>query len=156
MLQKIRKKVVVSKKCLRNIWLVLKLPTEEQLLEMGKMFPNLDKDIISSVFVEKSGSQEEVINVLLQMSSEWIWVFFFCLFFWYVKISLLGLISFAQTCITCYYYQRLRDFSNFHFAALIAFTQFPTLRVILKGVCVKNSTNFSYFYMYLKFEFFLI
>ena len=48
-----------------------KLPTEEQLLEMGKMFPNLDKDIISSVFVEKSGSQEEVINVLLQMSSEW-------------------------------------------------------------------------------------
>jgi len=47
-----------------------KLPTEEQLLEMGKMFPNLDKDIISSVFVEKSGSQEEVINVLLQMSSE--------------------------------------------------------------------------------------
>ena len=49
-----------------------KLPTEEQLLEMGKMFPNLDKDIISSVFVEKSGSQEEVINVLLQMSSEWI------------------------------------------------------------------------------------
>ena len=59
-----------------------KLPTEEQLLEMGKMFPNLDKDIISSVFVEKSGSQEEVINVLLQMSSEWIWVLFlfFCFF----------------------------------------------------------------------------
>ena len=81
MLQKIRENVVVSKKCLRNIWLVLKLPTEEQLLEMGKMFPNLDKDIISSVFVEKSGSQEEVINVLLQMSSEWIWVFVcFCLF----------------------------------------------------------------------------
>ena len=81
MLQKIRENVVVSKKCLGNIWLVLKLPTEEQLLEMGKMFPNLDKDIISSVFVEKSGSQEEVINVLLQMSSEWIWVFVcFCLF----------------------------------------------------------------------------
>ena len=100
MLQKIRENVVVSKKCLRNIWLVLKLPTEEQLLEMGKMFPNLDKDIISSVFVEKSGSQEEVINVLLQMSSEWIWVFVCFVCFWYVKISLLGLISFAQTCIT--------------------------------------------------------
>jgi hypothetical protein len=37
---------------------------------MGKMFPNLDKDIISSVFVEKAGNQDEVINVLLQMSSE--------------------------------------------------------------------------------------
>ena len=43
-----------------------KLPTEEQLTEMGKMFPNLDKDIISSVFVEKAGNQDEVINVLLQ------------------------------------------------------------------------------------------
>ena len=47
-----------------------KMPTEEQLAEMGTMFPNLDKDIISSVFVEKAGNQEEVINVLLQMSSE--------------------------------------------------------------------------------------
>ena len=79
-----------------------KLPTEEQLLEMGKMFPNLDKDIISSVFVEKSGSQEEVINVLLQMSSEWIWVGFFCfLFFWYVKISLLGVILSIRDGVLC-------------------------------------------------------
>ena len=46
------------------------LPTDEQLSEMSKMFPNLDKDIISSVFVEKAGNQEEVVNVLLQMSSE--------------------------------------------------------------------------------------
>lgn len=46
------------------------LPTEEQLSEWSKMFPNLDKDIITSVFVEKAGNQEEVVNVLLQMSSE--------------------------------------------------------------------------------------
>lgn len=47
-----------------------KLPSEEQLTELSKMFPNLDKEVISSVFVEKAGNQEEVINCLLQMSSE--------------------------------------------------------------------------------------
>ena len=47
-----------------------KLPTDEQLTDLCKMFPNLDKDIISTVYMEKSGVQEEVVNVLLQMSSE--------------------------------------------------------------------------------------
>ena len=47
-----------------------KLPTEEQLKDWNKMFPNLDKDVISSVFVQKGGNEEEVVNVLLQMSSE--------------------------------------------------------------------------------------
>ena len=47
-----------------------KLPSEDQLSQLSKMFPNLDKDVISSVFVEKSGNQEEVVNLLLQMSSE--------------------------------------------------------------------------------------
>jgi len=46
------------------------LPTEEQLSELCKMFPNLDKEIITSVFAEKAGNQEEIVNVLLQMSSE--------------------------------------------------------------------------------------
>lgn len=46
------------------------LPTEEQLNELCKMFPNLDKDIITSVFVEKRAHQEEIVNALLQMSAE--------------------------------------------------------------------------------------
>ena len=45
-------------------------PTDEQLTDLCKMFPNLDKDIIKTVFMEKCGQQEEVVNVLLQMSSE--------------------------------------------------------------------------------------
>ena len=47
-----------------------KIPTEEQLTDLNKMFPNLDKDIIKTVFVEKDGNQEEIVNVLLQMSSD--------------------------------------------------------------------------------------
>ena len=46
------------------------LPTDEQLTDLCKMFPNLDKDIIKTVFMEKCGQQEDVVNVLLQMSSE--------------------------------------------------------------------------------------
>lgn len=47
-----------------------KIPTEEQLTDLNKMFPNLDKDIIKTVFMEKGGHQEEIVNVLLQMSSD--------------------------------------------------------------------------------------
>ena len=47
-----------------------KLPSEEQLNEWSKMFPNLEREVISSVFVQKGGNEEEVVNVLLQMSSE--------------------------------------------------------------------------------------
>lgn len=47
-----------------------KIPTDEQLTDLNKMFPNLDKDIIKTVFMEKGGHQEEIVNVLLQMSSD--------------------------------------------------------------------------------------
>jgi len=47
-----------------------KMPTDEELTDLCKMFPNLDQDIIVQVFTEKAGNQEEVVNVLLQMSSE--------------------------------------------------------------------------------------
>ena len=91
-----------------------KLPTEEQLLEMGKMFPNLDKDIISSVFVEKSGSQEEVINVLLQMSSEWIWVsFVFACKGFFIRFDFISQIL-HNTCI-------IRDCMNFQIFILQLF-----------------------------------
>ena len=46
------------------------LPTlsEEQLAEFGSMFPNIDKDVISSVFQENQGNQESTINSLLLLS----------------------------------------------------------------------------------------
>lgn len=43
------------------------LPTEEQLEEISKMFPNLDKDVITSVFVEKKGNQDAAVNALLEL-----------------------------------------------------------------------------------------
>ena len=46
------------------------LPTlsEDQLAEFGKMFPNIDKDVILSVFQENQGNQESTINSLLLLS----------------------------------------------------------------------------------------
>jgi hypothetical protein len=42
--------------------------SDEQLEEFGKMFPNIDKDVISSVFQENQGNQESTINSLLLLS----------------------------------------------------------------------------------------
>lgn len=44
------------------------LPTEEQLQDFTKMFPNIDKEIIKSVFAEKRGNLEETATCLLQLS----------------------------------------------------------------------------------------
>ena len=42
--------------------------SDEQLEEFGKMFPNIDKDVILSVFQENQGNQESTINSLLVLS----------------------------------------------------------------------------------------
>jgi toll-interacting protein len=42
--------------------------SDEQLEEFGKMFPNIDKDVISSVFQENQGNQDSTINSLLLLS----------------------------------------------------------------------------------------
>ena len=42
--------------------------SDEQLEEFGKMFPNIDKDVIMSVFQENQGNQESTINSLLLLS----------------------------------------------------------------------------------------
>jgi len=42
--------------------------SDEQLEEFSKMFPNVDKDVISSVFQENLGNQEATINSLLLLS----------------------------------------------------------------------------------------
>ena len=42
--------------------------SDEQLDEFSKMFPNIDKDVIMSVFQENQGNQESTINSLLLLS----------------------------------------------------------------------------------------
>ena len=42
--------------------------SDEQLSEFGKMFPNIEKDVILSVFQENQGNQESTINSLLVLS----------------------------------------------------------------------------------------
>ena len=42
--------------------------SDEQLDEMSKMFPNIEKDVILSVFQENQGNQESTINSLLLLS----------------------------------------------------------------------------------------
>ena len=42
--------------------------SDEQLEEWSKMFPNIDKDVISSVFQENQGNQDSTINSLLLLS----------------------------------------------------------------------------------------
>jgi len=42
--------------------------TEEQLQEFCKMFPNLDKEVITSVYQENRGNQESTVNGLLLLS----------------------------------------------------------------------------------------
>ena len=42
--------------------------SEEQLQEFCKMFPNLDKDVILSVYQENRGNQENTVNGLLVIS----------------------------------------------------------------------------------------
>ena len=42
--------------------------TEEQLDEYTKMFPNLDKEVILSVYQENRGNQEGTVTGLLQLS----------------------------------------------------------------------------------------
>ncbi len=46
------------------------MPNEEQIDELCKMFPNLDKDVVMSVCVEKNGDQEATVNALLLMGQE--------------------------------------------------------------------------------------
>ena len=42
--------------------------TDEQLQEFSKMFPNLDKEVIVSVFQENRGNQENTVTGLLLLS----------------------------------------------------------------------------------------
>lgn len=44
--------------------------TDEQLDEFCKMFPNIDKDVIVSVFQENRGSQEATVTSLLQLCND--------------------------------------------------------------------------------------
>ena len=44
--------------------------TEEELEEFVKMFPNLDRDIIASVYAASGGDKETMVNNLLQLGQQ--------------------------------------------------------------------------------------
>ena len=44
--------------------------TDEEVEEFAKMFPNLDRDIILSVFQSAGGNKEEMVNQLLQLGMQ--------------------------------------------------------------------------------------
>ena len=44
--------------------------TEEEVEEFVKMFPNLDRDIIASVYAASGGDKETMVNNLLQLGQQ--------------------------------------------------------------------------------------